>query len=95
VDVDRLNAPSAATVASAGSVAVAAATDPHTTLAWLEASLLDGEVSKQTHDAIVNQIEGQSAPATGKQGSGNKKAPVNASSTTAGLLLGSPEFQRK
>ena len=94
VDADRLNAPGAATVASSGSATVAAAPDPHATLAWLESSLLDGEVSKQTHDAIVSQVEAQGTAAA-KPANGKKLAPVTASGTMAGLLLGSPEFQRK
>jgi uncharacterized protein (DUF1800 family) len=50
-------------------------------LSAMEAKLLADDVSKQTHDSIVAQVE---APAR----------PPNAS-TIAGLLLGSPEFQRR
>ena len=51
--------------------------DPQTTLLSLESSLLAGDVSRQTHDTIVNQMQ------------------PNNKNTIAGLLLGSPEFQRR
>jgi len=72
------------------------------TLATLEASLLVGGVSQQTHDSIVAQID-----AAGKNGAQPKldnkagmRKPGGAArppdvSTIAGLLLGSPEFQRR
>src|SRR5580658_8711389 len=76
--------------------------DASLTLSALEASLLVGGVSAQTHDSIVAQIE-----AAGKNGgppkpdnkAGSRK-PADAArppdvSTIAGLLLGSPEFQRR
>ena len=53
-------------------------------LSALEAKLLAADVSKQTHDSIVAQIESPAKPAR----------PPDAS-TIAGLLLGSPEFQRR
>ncbi len=76
--------------------------DAAATLAMLEASLLVGGVSQQTHDSIVAQIE-----AAGKNGAPPKpdnkagaRKPAGAGrppdvSTIAGLLLGSPEFQRR
>jgi uncharacterized protein (DUF1800 family) len=76
--------------------------DATLTLATLEASLLTGGVSKQTHDSIAAQLA-----AAGKNGAQPKqdnkagpRKPENAShppdvSTIAGLLLGSPEFQRR
>jgi uncharacterized protein (DUF1800 family) len=51
--------------------------DPQATLAALETSLLAGDVSRQTHDTIVKQMQ------------------PNNKNTIAGLLLGSPEFQRR
>ena len=78
--------------------------DSRQTLAALENSLLAGTVSKQTHDAIVSELQNQSAgssnvkavvkPAARKN---DKPAPPPASSvnTIAGLILGSPEFQRR
>jgi uncharacterized protein (DUF1800 family) len=76
--------------------------DSSLTLSTLEASLLAGGVSKQTHDSIAAQME-----AAGKNGSQPKpdnkagaRKPADAArapdvSTIAGLLLGSPEFQRR
>jgi uncharacterized protein (DUF1800 family) len=54
----------------------AAKTDAAQTLGGLENVLLDGDVSKQTHDSIAAQQKADSK-------------------TMAGLLLGSPEFQRR
>jgi Protein of unknown function (DUF1800) len=73
--------------------------DPTTALAALEAKLLAGDVSKQTHDSIIAQIQ---APAknTAPNGQGKKSpqgkppGPLD-TSTIAGLLLGSPEFQKR
>jgi len=78
---------------------------PDSTLALsnLESGLLAGEVSKQTHDSITAQIE-EARKNSGAQAKPNDKAsprkPENAArppdvSTIAGLLLGSPEFQRR
>jgi len=76
--------------------------DAAATLATLEASLLVGGVSRQTHESIVAQID-----AAGKNGAqpkpdnkagarkpGDTARPPDVS-TIAGLLLGSPEFQRR
>jgi hypothetical protein len=77
--------------------------DSSATLSTLETYLLAGGVSKQTHDSIVAQIE-----ASGKNGAAQPKPdnkagprkPANTPrapdvNTIAGLLLGSPEFQRR
>jgi uncharacterized protein (DUF1800 family) len=73
--------------------------DAALTLSTLETSLLPGGVSQQTHDSIAAQIE-----ATGKNGTqpkpDNKRKPADPGrspdvSTIAGLLLGSPDFQRR
>jgi hypothetical protein len=76
--------------------------DAAATLATLEGSLLIGGVSQQTHDSIVAQID-----AAGKNGAQQKQDNKAGSrkpggavrppdvSTIAGLLLGSPEFQRR
>ena len=58
--------------------------DGTVTLSTMESKLLAADVSKQTHDSILAQIEAPSKPSR----------PLDAS-TIAGLLLGSPEFQRK
>lgn len=60
--------------------------DPARALSSMEAKLLSEDVSKQTHDSIVAQVQGQSNGA-------NPKPPD--ASMIAGLLLGSPEFQRR
>jgi uncharacterized protein (DUF1800 family) len=62
-----------------------APSDPSLALAALEAKLLAADLSKQTHDSIVAQTQGNSGP---------KPRPPDAS-MLAGLLLGSPEFQRR
>jgi uncharacterized protein (DUF1800 family) len=73
--------------------------DATATLSTLETNLLAGGVSQQTHDSIAAQIE-----APGRNGvlqkQDDKRKPADAArspdvSTIAGLLLGSPEFQRR
>ena len=70
------------------------AEDSKQALARLEASLLAGDISKQTHDAIVKEIENPtgSAQASARK---NDQLPASSPGTIAGLLLGSPEFQRR
>ncbi len=95
--------------------------DSTVTLSALEAALLTGDVSKQTHDSIAAQISGpkiegaqidkaktdgakidgavNGAPAKQNNKAGaskltNSPRPPDVS-TIAGLLLGSPEFQRR
>ena len=82
------------------------APDASTALSVIEAKLLASDVSKQTHDSIVVQIE-QKAASPGQQSPGeqnnNKKTQRKPADTArppdtsviAGLLLGSPEFQRR
>lgn len=76
--------------------------DAASALSALEAKLLAGDVSKQTHDSIVAQLE--AAAKSAAAGQEDKKVPERRSadagrppdaSTVAGLLLGSPEFQRR
>ena len=69
-------------------------------LATLEGSLLGGDVSKQTHDAITGELENQTQTAAAVKPAVVRKndKPALAASTTAtiaGLILGSPEFQRR
>jgi uncharacterized protein (DUF1800 family) len=82
------------TQANAGSPA---APDPQRTLSVLEASLLAGDVSKQTHDAITRQLENPAGvQAEGKPRKSDKRPDAASSTgTIAGLILGSPEFQRR
>jgi uncharacterized protein (DUF1800 family) len=73
--------------------------DSNLALSALETSLLAGDISKQTHDSITAQIDSGGAYQTKqqnnslpKQGGQTHSSGVN---TLAGLLLGSPEFQRR
>ena len=65
------------------------AIDPYQVQLKLEQTLLAGDVSRQTHDTIEEHIV--SPQATVEQ---NTNRPMNMN-IIAGLLLGSPEFQRK
>ena len=75
-------------------------TDSAIVLSAMEEKLLAADVSKQTHDSIVAQVE---APPNSGTPQKDKKAaakPPEAArpadpSLIAGLLLGSPEFQRR
>jgi uncharacterized protein (DUF1800 family) len=75
------------------------ATDSSAIVSTLEASLVAGGVSQQTHDSIVIQVESGKNPAPQMQNEkpGGPKVPATAPqvSMIAGLLLGSPEFQRR
>jgi len=65
--------------------------DSQGTLAALENSLLAGNVSRQTHDTITAQMND---PEISQRQLDDPARPPN-TSAIAGLLLGSPEFQRK
>lgn len=65
--------------------------DPAQALASLENNLLEGEVSKQTHDTISAQLNDPSV--TGRK-LDDPVRPPNLG-LIEGLLLGSPEFQRR
>jgi uncharacterized protein (DUF1800 family) len=76
--------------------------DAAATLATLEASLLVGGVSQQTHDSIVAQIDaaGKNVAQPKPDNKAGARKPGDAArppdvGTIAGLLLGSPEFQRR
>jgi uncharacterized protein (DUF1800 family) len=70
------------------------APDMAVALSTIETTLLGSDVSKQTHDSIVAQLA--TPPGNGtSQASGNAKSKPPDASTIAGLILGSPEFQRK
>jgi uncharacterized protein (DUF1800 family) len=68
-----------------------APTDSLQALAELENHLLDGDVSKQTHDTIAARLEDPSV--SQRKLDDPARAPNTAA--IAGLLLGSPEFQRR
>jgi len=79
---------------AAGSGAVGAnepMPDPQQTLATLENSLLSGDISKQTHDTISKQLED---PTISQRRLDDPKRLPNVAAIT-GLILGSPEFQRR
>jgi uncharacterized protein (DUF1800 family) len=65
--------------------------DPLQALATLENSLLAGEISKQTHDTISKQMDD---PTISQRKLDDPKRPPNIAAIT-GLILGSPEFQRR
>ena len=76
--------------------------DATAALATLEANLIASGVSKQTHDSIVAQIAAagkNDAPQKPDNKAGPPRLAVAAPppdvNTIAGLLLGSPEFQRR
>jgi uncharacterized protein (DUF1800 family) len=73
------------------SAAVAVPVDPMQTLAALETSLLDGDVSQQTHDTIAARLED---PAIAQRKLDDPAHPPNVGAI-AGLILGSPEFQKR
>ena len=69
-----------------------AAMDSNLVLSTLENILLDGDVSKQTHDSIAAQTRQENK--AGVRNPADAMRPQDVS-TMAGLLLGSPEFQRR
>jgi uncharacterized protein (DUF1800 family) len=71
--------------------ATAAAGDPQQVLALLENSLLNGDISKQTHDTISKQLDD---PAITQRRLDDPQRPPNVAAIT-GLILGSPEFQKR
>ena len=79
---------SAAGTAAAGEQAT---TDPQQTLATLENSLLSGDISRQTPDTISKQLDD---PKISQRRLDDPKRPPNIAAIT-GLILGSPEFQRR
>jgi uncharacterized protein (DUF1800 family) len=65
--------------------------DPNAALAQLEQALLSGDVSKTTHDTVAKQFVDPQV--TGRQLDDPTRPPNYG--VLAGLLLGSPEFQRR
>ena len=68
-----------------------APTDPQQVLAVMENSLLAGDISKQTHDTISKQMQ---VPQVTQRRLDDPARPPNLS-VIEGLLVGSPEFQRR
>jgi len=79
--------------------------DAQQTLAMLEQKLLAGDVSQQTHQTLAKQLDDPQMVATkmDEMGGANAAGPNSAGTTSAGaktgviagLILGSPEFQRR
>jgi hypothetical protein len=65
--------------------------DPQQTLAVLENSFLAGDVSKQTHDTIASRLQDAKIA---QRKLDDPAHPPNVP-VIAGLILGSPEFQRR
>jgi len=65
----------------------------------LEGTLIAGGVSQQTHESIVAQVEsgknGGQPRHNGRNETQESPTALPDVSTVAGLLLGSPEFQRR
>src|SRR5205807_9449376 len=68
-----------------------APSDAEGTLAALENALLAGDVSKQTHETILKQLD---EPQISKRRLDDPARPPDVAGI-AGLILGSPEFQRR
>jgi uncharacterized protein (DUF1800 family) len=79
------------TAGTATGTTAAATIDAQQALATLENSLLAGDISKQTHDTISKQLED---PKISQRKLDDPKRPPNIAAIT-GLILGSPEFQRR
>jgi hypothetical protein len=75
----------------ASEVASEVTPDPQQALAALENSLLSGDISKQTHDTISKQLDD---PKISQRRLDDPRRPPNIAAIT-GLILGSPEFQRR
>ena len=78
----------------------AALPDATTTLSTMETKLLAADVSKQTHDSIIAQLQSPKSDKPQQANNGPRSKPPDQNrppdaSTIAGLLLGSPEFQRR
>ena len=79
------------TVATSESSAATARLEPEQILLSLEGTLLEGDVSKQTHDTVMAQL---TDPKITQRRLDDPVRPPDVS-VIEGLLLGSPEFQRR
>ena len=105
VDSDRIVGSSSLGISSLGtsslgtsrSAGVPPATpDPQATLAALESSLLAGDVSRQTHDTIVAQIDNSKSSQGGiKPGPSQNRAGPPGPNTIAGLIAGIARISKK
>jgi uncharacterized protein (DUF1800 family) len=76
------------------------ADNPDTLLAQLESALLAGDVSRQTHETVRKQLVGDQVGTTATQVSAGQTGAnlghqAGSVQLITGLLLGSPEFQRR
>jgi uncharacterized protein (DUF1800 family) len=85
------NAASAAVSGDASSPDAAARRDAEQVLVALENNLLEGDVSKQTHETILKQLQD---PQVSHRRLDDPPRTPNVGAI-AGLILGSPEFQRR
>jgi uncharacterized protein (DUF1800 family) len=85
VDKESLLGPSTATPPADADSAVAA----------VSRTLLDGDISKQTHDTILKQLGDPQLNPRGIAMNDNPRLRDADLSVIAGLMLGSPEFQRR
>jgi len=73
--------------------------DTQQTLAMLEQKLLAGDVSVQTHQTLAKQLANTQVAATAMDGMGvasnDRGTDGTKTGVIAGLILGSPEFQRR
>ncbi len=75
---------------------LSAPVDTNLALSTMETKLLAADVSKQTHDSIVAQMQNPAQLAAQPNKNRKQDAPRPTDlNTMAGLLLGSPEFQRR
>jgi uncharacterized protein (DUF1800 family) len=81
------------TVNAAQVAGSATAADSASELIAMENAFLAGDISQQTHDSIAAQAQGQ-ANVHDKKAAHQPPRPQDVA-TMAGLLLGSPEFQRR
>jgi len=86
-----LSAATAATKTTGTATPGTTTPDAQQALASLENSLLNGDISKQTHDTISKQLED---PTISERRLDDPSRPPNVPAI-AGLILGSPEFQRR
>ena len=78
-------------VQGASEVGTSLPADPQSALVTLENTLLFGDVSQQTHETIAKQLED---PKISGRKLDDAMRPPNLNAIE-GLLLGSPEFQRR
>jgi hypothetical protein len=69
--------------------------DADALLRQLESALLEGGVSQQTHDALRQQMESSLQGIEFRTAASSERAQATMMPVMTGLILGSPEFQRR